>query len=161
MDKFLSILLHLHSGFRWILLVLIVLVLVNSFVGMRSKGLFTKTDDKLSKYTVLLSHVMLIVGLLQYFLGTKGYALIKANGMANVMKDGFQRFYAVEHISTMIIAIILLTVGRSVGKRKSTSSAMHKTIFWFTLVALLLMVFAIPWPFATPWAAPGVRGGWG
>jgi hypothetical protein len=153
-------LVHAHSGLRWIILLLLLLVLINSFFGMRSKGLFTKTDDRLSKYLVLSAHVMLLIGLFQYIFGTKGFAYIKASGMKEVMHTGTQRFYAVEHITMMILAIVLITMGRSIGKRKSTSAEMHKTIFWYTLIGFILIMISIPWPVHVPWQPEGLASKW-
>jgi hypothetical protein len=153
-------LVHAHSGLRWIILLLLVLVLVNSFFGMRSKGLFTKTDDRLSKYLVISCHIMLLIGLFQYIFGAKGLAYVQASGMKELMHIASQRFYAVEHISMMTLAILLITLGRSLGKRKPTSTLMHKTLFWYTLIGFILILISIPWPVHVPWQPEGVAGKW-
>jgi hypothetical protein len=149
-------LVHVHSILRWLIVVLGVLVLVNSFFGMRSKGLFTKTDNNLSKYLMASTHIMLVIGLIQYFLGNKGFAYIKEYGMKGIMASKALRFHGIEHITTMLIAIILITLGRIIGRRKTEGNQAHKTIFWFTLVAFLLILVRTPWP----WMQGGVAGGW-
>jgi cytochrome bd-type quinol oxidase subunit 2 len=149
-------LLHVHSILRWVIIVLAVLVLINSFFGMRSKGLFTKMDNNLSKYLMVSTHVMLVIGLIQYFLGSKGFALIKEYGMKGIMSNKALRFHGIEHISTMIIAIALITVGRMLGRRKLEGNQAHKTIFWFTLIGFALMLSRIPWP----WMDGAVAGAW-
>jgi len=53
---------------------------------------------------------MLLIGLAQWFLGSWGLKLIQNVGMGEVMKNASQRFFAVEHTFTMIIAIALITV---------------------------------------------------
>jgi cytochrome bd-type quinol oxidase subunit 2 len=149
-------LVHVHSILRWVIVVFAVLVLINSFFGMRSKGLFTKMDNNLSKYLMLSTHLMLVIGLIQYFLGNKGFAFIKEYGMKGIMASKAMRFHGIEHITTMIIAIILITMGRALGRRKEEASQKHKTIFWYTLIAFVLMMVRIPWP----WMDGAVAGGW-
>jgi hypothetical protein len=123
---------------------------------MRSKGLFTKMDNNLSKYLMLSTHLMLVIGLIQYFLGNKGFAFIKEYGMKGIMASKAMRFHGIEHITTMIIAIILITIGRAVGRRKIEGNQSHKTVFWYTLIAFVLMMARIPWP----WMDGAVAGGW-
>jgi len=70
--------------------------------------------------------------------------------MGEVMKNASQRFFAVEHTFTMIIAIALITVG-GVSVRKGKSNAK-----WFYLIALILILMRIPWPIMEA----GIARGW-
>jgi len=63
------------------------------------------------------------------------------------MKDSMNRFYAVEHISMMIIAIALITVGYSRGKKQEESKRKYKTVAIFYGLGLLIIFAMIPWPF--------------
>jgi hypothetical protein len=71
------------------------------------------------------------------------------------MKDSVARFYAVEHMTGMLIAIILITIGRGVSKKDIPDGVKHKRTFWFFLVALVIILASVPWPFragiARPW----------
>jgi len=62
------------------------------------------------------------------------------------MKDSTLRFYAVEHISVMVIAIILVTIGYRIAKSSKTEYTKYKRIFWYFFIALVLMLSRIPWP---------------
>jgi uncharacterized membrane protein YphA (DoxX/SURF4 family) len=63
------------------------------------------------------------------------------------MKDPAERFFAVEHALMMIIAWLLVHVGRSMVKRSDTDTKKHmRTLIYFGL-ALLLILAMIPWPF--------------
>ena len=136
-------LLHLHNFLRWVILFFLLLALVQAFG--KKPGL-----KKTSLWLLIASHVTLLIGLYQYFTGAFGYKLIPANGFAAVMKDSSLRFWAVEHISTMIIAIILITVARAKSKNGAYNAAS-----WLYLIALLLILAGVPWPFregiARPW----------
>jgi cell division protein FtsW (lipid II flippase) len=67
------------------------------------------------------------------------------------MKDATTRFWAVEHISSMLIAIVFITIGHI--SYKKTQNASKTTVFY--VIALLLIVLAMPWPFregiGRPW----------
>jgi len=52
----------------------------------------------------------------------------------------------VEHSTMMIIAIILITMGRIMSKKATTDQAKFKKLFWFNFIALLVILAAIPWP---------------
>ncbi len=136
-------LLHLHNFLRWVILFFLLLALVQAF-GKKA-GL-----KKTSLWLLIASHVTLLIGLFQYFTGAFGYKLIQANGFAAVMKDSALRFWAVEHITGMIIAIVLITIAR--GKAKTGG---YNAASWLYLVALLIILAVVPWPFrdgiARPW----------
>jgi len=100
---------HLHNLLRWVILVLLIWSLINSF---------SKKNGKEARILTIVSHVMLLLGLVQWFAGAWGLKLIQAaGGMGAVMKDAMQRKMAVEHPLLMIISIALITVaGISVKK---------------------------------------------
>jgi hypothetical protein len=75
--------------------------------------------------------------------------------MAEVMKDKLLRFWAVEHIFTMLIAIILITIGHIKYKKGGAP----KTTLILYIIALLFIFAAIPWPFRGEIARPLYPGG--
>lgn len=141
-------LLHLHNFLRWVILLLLLIAIFQSFsksVGLRKTSLFL----------LISAHIQFLIGLYQWFVGGFGYNLLRENGFAEVMKNDAQRFWAVEHITGMLIAIIFITAARGKAKKGSYSASS-----WLYLVALLLIILVVPWPFrediARPWF-PGVR----
>jgi hypothetical protein len=91
--------------------------------------------------------IQLLLGLVLYFNGS-WFNLLKTSAK-EVMKDGASRFFAVEHISMMIIAWLLVHLGRSMVKRADTDAQKHKkSLIWFG-IALILILAMIPWPFRT------------
>ena len=110
---------------------------------------------KTSLFLLICAHIQFLIGLYQWFIGGFGYNLIRGNGFGEVMKNAAQRFWAVEHITGMLIAIILITVARGRVKIGSYSAAS-----WMYVVALLLIIAVVPWPFrediGRPWF-PGAR----
>jgi L-asparagine transporter-like permease len=140
-----SALLHVHSVGRWILLILLVIAIFNSLVAGRRP--FIRTDARTGLILTIVADLMLLVGLYQWFAGPMGYRLIQAKGFAEVMKDSVSRFYAVEHFAGMLIAIILIHIGKAQGKKQIADKAKHtRTLIFYTL-ALLIILASIPWPF--------------
>jgi len=62
------------------------------------------------------------------------------------MQDKFYRFFWVEHPTGMLLATILITLGRGVVKKQITDPLKYKRAFWFFLIALGIIIATIPWP---------------
>ena len=148
-------LLSLHSYLRWVILILELVVLYKSFTGMTGGRAFTAGDRKAGLFLMISAHTQLLVGIYLYFAGPWGVATIQNLGFGAVMKDSVARFYAVEHIFGMLVAIVLITIGRGVSKKAIPDAAKHRRSFWLFLVALVIILATIPWPFragiARPW----------
>lgn len=142
-----NVLLYIHSLLRYLILFFILAAIVKSVSGwMRSKP-FTAGDKKVALFTLIFSHIQLIVGLILYFMSD----VVKAGlaDMGAAMKNKELRFWTVEHISMMVIAITLITVGYSKSKKASNDSEKHKRIAVFFILALVVIFIAIPWPWSS------------
>ncbi len=135
-----NVLKHLHSVNRWIVLVLLILAIISAFQGWFGKKTYTGGDKKKALFALIFTHVQLLIGIILYFVSP----IIKAGGG---MKNAVWRFYAVEHFAMMILAVILITVGYAVAKRKTVDVSKFKTTAIFYVIALLIMLAGIPWPF--------------
>lgn len=136
-----SILVHAHSGLRWILLILILAAIFSTISGLSGNKPFTATIRKTALFTLIVTHLQLILGLILYFISPK------VQFGPDTMSDSVLRFFAVEHISTMLIAIVLITLGYSRMKRGSSDGAKYKAVFWFYLFGFILLMAGMPWPF--------------
>jgi len=108
--------LHLHSVLRWVILILLLVALFKHFTD-RNKP-FTAGHKKLGLYVMICADLLLLVGLYQWFAGNWGLKSIQANGMSVVMKNSVLRFFAIEHTTGMLIAIILIHLGYSYSKNQ-------------------------------------------
>jgi hypothetical protein len=149
-----NVLLFLHSQLRWVLLVFAVIAIYRSYVGMTKNKPFTNGDKKFGLFLMITAHTTLLIGLYQWFFGPWGLKNIENAGMKAVMKDAVYRFYAVEHTTGMLLAIVLITIGRGVSKKQLSDAVKHKRTFWFFLIALLVILASIPWPFRTGLGRP-------
>jgi hypothetical protein len=133
---FYDILVHAHSGIRWIVLILILAVIINAGSAMSSKRLSTPKDARLSMIAMTSVHLQVLIGLILYFISPR----VQFSG--NTMSNDQLRFFTVEHTLGMLIAVILITIGH----RKAKGGA-FKSVFWYYLIALLIILVSIPWPF--------------
>ena len=144
-----NIIQHTHSGLRWVLLILLLWAAYSAFKNWRNGASFTDRDRKRGLFTMIAAHVQLLFGVVLYIISP----YVKFT--AETMKDPVARFYTVEHISLMLIAIVLITLGYMRPNCQATDSGRFKTQFYFFIIALLLILVAIPWPFRA-----GLSGGW-
>lgn len=146
---FYNILQHAHSGLRWLVLVSI-LFAIGVAITQWNKSSQDGTQLRWANFAVRITHLQLLVGFIVYFVSPK------VQFAASSMKDASLRFYTVEHIMMMIIAVVLITVGFSKAKRKVATAQKARAIFWYYLIALVLMLASIPWPFRE-----ALGGSWG
>lgn len=59
------------------------------------------------------------------------------------MKDSVARYWLVEHITGMLIAIALITIARISMKKLSSGEAKHKRMFIYNGIALLIIILVI------------------
>lgn len=138
---------HLHNVLRWVILLLIITAIVRHLKGMTGRKPFTDGDRKTDLFLMITAHIQLLLGLIQWFVGDWGYKLLKnADSMGEVMKNPAQRFWIVEHNTGMLIAIILITIGRGAAKKNIPDTSKHKRAFWLFLFALILILASVPWP---------------
>lgn len=136
-------LLHLHSFLRWVILILLVVNIIRHFSAMQQP--YTAGDKKLGLFLMISAHITLLIGLIQVFFGRFSWRTVPPE--THVMKDTFWRFYLVEHPVGMIIAIILITIGKGVAKKAIPDAAKHKKAAIMFLIALVIILASVPWPF--------------
>jgi len=133
-------LLHMHSGLRWVVLVLLIAAIYNAFSKKKS-GAWTAKDKKITLFAMVFTHIQLLAGLALYFTSEK------VQFVEGFMKNPVYRFYAVEHVTLMLIAIALITVGYSKAKRAASDTKKFGAVATFYLIGLILILASIPWPF--------------
>ena len=137
---------HAHSGTRWLTLIFLIAAIAIAWSNWSKKSNYPAGKTPL--LGLIFTHVQLILGLALYAISPK------VQFVSGVMKEAAGRFYTVEHITLMLIAIVLITIGYSKAKRQTPEAQGHKTIFTYYLIGLLLILVSIPWPFR------GLGAGW-
>jgi hypothetical protein len=142
--RIMNFLVVLHSYLRWILLVLLLVSILKALSGLNGKKSLAAGDKKIWLFTMISAHITLLVGLILVFFGRVGVTNIPEG--VSVMKDATYRFFLVEHPLMMIIAIVFITIGRGQVKKPVPDAVKYKKAFWFFILALILILAAIPWP---------------
>lgn len=134
-----TFLLKFHSGFRYLVLLLLVLTIVQALVGWFGKKPYSETNRKLNLFGLIFAHIQLLVGLILYFYSP----FVKLGEMAATMKDASLRYWTVEHLVMMIFAVVLITVGHSKSKKAADAVLKHRTVAIFYGLALVIILAAI------------------
>jgi hypothetical protein len=133
-------LLHTHSGLRWIALILLIVAILNALTS-KGKDTYVKKDKMINLFTMISLHTQLLIGLILYFISPK------VQFSKGWMADAGLRFHGMEHLVGMILAIVIITIGRKKAEKAATNDLKHsKIITWYTLGLILILAF-IPWPF--------------
>lgn len=144
MDTLNSLLLFIHSWLRWIILILLLVGIFNSISKMQRP--LSNVAKKMNLWLMIAAHITLLIGLYQYFFGPKGFVFFRTMGVGEVMKNSVYRFWAVEHIIGMIIAIILITITRGIAKKDMEPARKNKKLLVLYIFAIIIIIASIPWP---------------
>jgi hypothetical protein len=102
-------------------------------------------DNKINLFFMISCDVQLLLGLILYFNGV-WFSNLK-NNTSVVMKDAVLRYFSVEHALMMIIAWILVHVGRTMVKKSGADAQKHKRSLIYFGIAILIIIAMIPWPY--------------
>ena len=141
-----DILLFIHNLMRWVVLLTGIIVLLRTVRGLGGRRAFTTGDRKSALFFMISCDIQLLLGLALYFMRGWGNVWGGEGGMGGVMKSAPTRFWAMEHMLGMIVAIILVHIGYSSAKRDMAEGKKFNRVFWFSLIAIILMLATIPWP---------------
>ncbi|TYP94786.1 hypothetical protein LX73_0075 [Fodinibius salinus] len=132
---------HLHSGLAYLVLAALAIIFGYVLFKYFNDKAFTERVRKVSLVGLIITHLQLLVGLVLYIISPKGIS----NFSGEAMGDAMSRLYMLEHPLTMIIAIILITVGYSKAKNGTNDISRYKSILIFYGLGIFLMLLRIPW----------------
>jgi len=131
-----------HSYWAYLVLALLLFTVINALLSAKKE--YKDKDLRLGLFTLIVSHIQLVIGLGWYFM-SPAFKHFKEDGMGATMKDASARLLTVEHPIMMILAIIFITIGFSKHKKQTTDAAKFKTILMWYGLALLVILSRIPW----------------
>ena len=143
------IILFFHSLLRW---GIFVTVAVAGFAALSSwvrKGPVISWQRSVAIWAMVLCHVQLVMGFLLYGMD------ISKNVFDSMAPDR-ARYWKFEHMGMMLIVVALVTIGRLASKKARTERGKLMRVAIFYLLALVVMLLMIPWPFT----AMGEGRGW-
>jgi hypothetical protein len=106
---------------------------------------WTDAKSKWASWFVNSTSIQLVLGLLLYGVFSPVMQQAFAN-FGGAMKDGVLRFWAVEHMTMMTIAVALTHIGAARIKKASSDVGKHRVATIFFGLAILIIIASIPWP---------------
>lgn len=146
---------HLHNLLRWVVLLFAILSLISGLRGMSGNRIFKQGDKRTAFFFMLSMDIQVVIGLALYFMKDY-YKNFTEGNMGEVMKNAIARFWSMEHLLGMIVALIIVHVGYAGTKGMRPDAQKFRRLFWCTLFALLIIAISIPWP----WRAAGIARPW-
>lgn len=139
----------LHNLWRWVVVLAAAWALLRAWSGWLGKRPWTKADRQAGAFFGISLDLQFLLGLILAIISPILRAAYGNLG-ALAMQDPF-RFFLVEHMPVMIVAIVLAHVGSAMARKGADDAAKHRrAAIWFTLAALAIVI-------ATPWFRPLFR----
>ena len=135
---------QIHSYWAYIVVLLLIFAFINAVMGFAKKRAFTDKDLRISLFTLIVTHIQLLIGLGWYFM-SPWYKALRDVGMGEAMKNAQLRLYTIEHPIMMLLAIIFITIGWSKHKKQTTDQGKFKTIMIFYGIGLFFVLSRMPW----------------
>jgi hypothetical protein len=138
-------LLFLHSWLRWLVVLAGIAVLGGAVAGVSTRRAWLPVDNvRLALFTHSLD-VQILIGLILYaFLSP-----VTRSGFENMqltMRDPILRFFVVEHVVGMVVAIAFAHVGRARVRKAVDAAARHRAVLIFVGLSMVALLLSIPWP---------------
>jgi hypothetical protein len=139
-----SVVVAVHSLLRWVVL----------FVGLAAAGRgiagwsgrrWTPADTRAGLGFIIVLDLQFVVGLALYLV----FSPAMSDAMRNVgaaMRDPILRFFLVEHVLGMVLAIACAHIGRAKIRKAGDDRRRQRLAAVFYSVAMILILLSIPWP---------------
>ena len=137
-----DILLLTHSWWRWLVVAAAVFMLVRIAGSLFGKKEWNALDQKSLSWFAISLDIQLLLGLVLYIVSPLMQSAMGDMGAA--MRDSNLRFFAVEHVTVMLLAVIVAHVGVIQVKKAPVASKAMRAAIWMG-VAVLMIAWAIPW----------------
>lgn len=152
-----TILLTLHSWFRWFVLASLVATVYRAYRRWRGNRPYTSLDNTLRHTTATIAYIQVGLGLTLYFVSPIVSYFLRNFAEAVHMRE--IRFFGMEHIAMMLTAITIITIGNVKTKQKITDLEKFKTMAIWYAIGLFLILASVPWgifflvsrPLLRPW----------
>ncbi len=134
-----SILQTSHSWWASLTVLLLLIVVINSLMGLSAKRKFSSVDRTIALIAMTFAHIQLMIGVVLYLVSPIGFDAL------NQMSSPILRLTALEHPLIGFLAIALITIGWSKHKKLDIDARKFKHIAIFFGAGLILILSRIPW----------------
>jgi hypothetical protein len=136
--------LGLHNLLRWAVLLAALTLCTVLIPGLSGKRPWSRSTDRLASSYTGLMYLQLLVGLALY-IGVSPYMNSILGNFGAALKNAETRFFAVEHVTGMLLAVLFAHLGNLLSKRRNTDQAKYRTASLFFGLSLLCVLALIPW----------------
>ncbi len=133
-----------HSLVRWVVLGLLVALVIVGVRGRRGGSEWSRSDERIHLSLVIAADIQLVLGLFLYLHASPISAAFFADAK-HAMKDATLRFFGVEHVTAMVLAVAAVHAGRALSRR--AEERRHHRALVSAAIALFFVMVGIPWPF--------------
>ena len=129
-------LLHLHHYLPFLFFIILLISIARTCPLNKTP---TDKKDFFLTLTLIFAHIQLVIGLVLLI------PLATTVDWGVVMGNSDVRFTLIEHPLTMLVAVVLITVGKVKAKKEEDNTKANKTVFWYFTVAFILIALRTPW----------------
>lgn len=130
-------LLHAHSGLRYLVFLFLLIVVVKAIINTATGKEWSKGDSKLTTFLMATTHLQAVIGLVMYFGVYKYYQYMSE------MADPIMRWKAVEHITGMLIFVVLVTLLHRANKNPNKANKNRRALI-MGLISVAIVLGSIP-----------------
>jgi hypothetical protein len=150
-----SFVIALHSLVRWAVLIAGLLAAARGITGWRRRRPWALADERAGLWFTISLDFQFLLGLTLYlFLSPITSAAFHDFG--SVMGNAGLRFWTVEHVVGMVVAIVLAHIGRARIHKTGSDERRQKLAAIFFTLSILVLAASIPWP-GMPYGRPLLR----
>lgn len=136
--------LAVHNIMRWVVLILLVIALVRALLGWFGNKEWTSTDARLGMFYSVSLDIQLLLGLILYF-ALSPITRIGFSDFGAAMQNADLRYFLLEHVLLMVVAVVFAHIGVATSKRTDESVGKYRRIaIWFGL-SLIVILLGMPW----------------
>lgn len=140
---FYTVVLTLHNLVRWVVVILAILALVRAYRGWLGRRAWTDQDRKAGVFFASALDTQVLLGLILYFVSPLIRSVLQDFGAA--MGNAGLRFFGLEHVFYMLVAVVLVHIGSARAKKAPTDADKHRLAATFYTLAVLIILIGIPW----------------
>lgn len=138
------VLLIIHHTLSWMVLLAASWAIFRSLRGIILRKQWFTADKQASLFLMVTVDLQVLAGLLLYLFFSPLTRPVISN-LSLAMGDPTLRFFAVEHILVMLIALVLVHMGRNKARKAQFAARKHRISAFFYTLAVILILSRIPW----------------
>ena len=150
-----AMVLTIHSLVRWVVVIAGIAAVIMAYAGWFGNRRWTSSTVRLNMLFTTFLDLNVLLGFFLYFILsplTRG----ALQNMGDAMKDSNVRFFTVEHLLIMLVAVVVAHIGSSRAKKAADDKGKFKQAAIFFTIAMILIFLGIPWPFMASGAGRGL-----